>query len=90
MPQGHVSFPAFAVGVMAIAAIDTVLYLRTASSLSLAILVHLLANTCGDLAKAHDAQTPFLLFEGVVALVFIALGALASPRPIGTPVAPTG
>ena len=78
MPQAQVSFPAFAVGVMAIAAIDTVLYLRTASSLSLAILVHLLANACGDLAQANGALTAFLLFEGLVALALIALGTLTA------------
>jgi membrane protease YdiL (CAAX protease family) len=91
MPQAQVSFPAFAVGVIAIAILDTFLYLRTTGNLLLAILVHLLANACGDIAKAFDALTPFFLLEGAVALLLVAGGALKTSRaPTATSLAPTG
>jgi membrane protease YdiL (CAAX protease family) len=91
MPQAQVSFPAFAVGVIAIAIFDTFLYLRTTGNLLLAILVHLLANACGDVAKANVALTQFFVLEGVVALLIVASGALKTSRaPNATSLAPTG
>lgn len=47
MPQARLSFPIFALGVIAIAIFDTALYLRTGAKMLLAMLVHLMANTCG-------------------------------------------
>jgi membrane protease YdiL (CAAX protease family) len=91
MPQARVSLLPFAVGVIAIAILDTVLYLRATSNLLLAIVVHLLANACGDVAKANDALTPFFLLEGAVAMVLVIFGALnpSAARGAAT-VAPTG
>ena len=91
MPQAQLSFPAFAVGVIAIAVFDTFLYLRATGNLLLAILVHLLANACGDVARANDALTEFFLLEGIVALSLVVFGALKGSRvPTTVSVAPTG
>jgi CAAX protease family protein len=84
MPQTHVSFPLFAVGVVAIAIIDTALYLRTEANLLLAILVHALANLCGGLAADAQALNTFLVFEGIAATVVVIVGGLRPAEPPAT------
>jgi uncharacterized protein len=76
MPQAQLFFPTFAIGVIAIAIIDTFLYLRTVSNLLLAIVVHLLANVCGGIAKDARALDAFFVLEGLVALAIVAFGGL--------------
>lgn len=75
MPQNHISFPMFAVGVLSIAIIDTWLYLRSGANLLLAIVVHLMANYCGGILGA-PALPFFFAGEGVAALAIVTLGGL--------------
>lgn len=87
MPQTQVSFPLFTVGVLAIAVVDTALYLRTGANLLLAILVHLLANVCGNLAADAHALHYFFLFEGLAAIIVVSLGGLRSTTSVPRTVA---
>lgn len=75
MPQHQLFFPLFAVGVIAIAVIDTWLYLRSGANLLLAILVHLMSNYCGGLLGA-PALPYFFAAEGVLALAIVIFGGL--------------
>jgi uncharacterized protein len=90
MPQAHVFFPTFAVGVLAIAVIDTFLYLRTDGNLLLAILVHLLANVGGGIAASGHALNAFFVLEGLVAGAVFVNGAFTNSRTTTSAVAPTG
>lgn len=76
MPQMHVSFLLFTVGVVSIAVFDTALYLRTGANLLLAILVHLLANVCGGFALDAHVLNVFFAAEGMAAVLVILLGGL--------------
>jgi membrane protease YdiL (CAAX protease family) len=89
MPQNHIAFPMFAVGVISIAIIDTWLYLRTDANLLLAILVHLMANYCGGIVGA-SALPFFFAGEGVAALTIVALGGLRPPGSIAAHAAGSG
>jgi hypothetical protein len=80
MPQNHLSYPLFAVGVVSIAVIDTWLYLRSGANLLLAILVHLMANYCGGILGA-PALPFFFAAEGVAALAIIAFGGMRPAAP---------
>jgi uncharacterized protein len=75
MPQTQIAFPLFAVGVIAIAIIDTWLYLRSGANLLLAIIVHLMANYWGGILGA-PALPFFYAGEAVAALAIVALGGL--------------
>jgi membrane protease YdiL (CAAX protease family) len=75
LPQGQVSFPVFAVGVISIAVMDTWLYLRSGANLLLAILVHLMANYCGGILGA-PAFPFFIGAEATAALAIVAFGGL--------------
>jgi len=79
MPQAEVFFPLFALGVIAIAIFDTVLYLRTGANLLLAILVHLLANVGGGLAVDAHALNFFFAAEAIAATLVVAAGGLSRP-----------
>jgi CAAX protease family protein len=81
MPQTHVSFPLFTLGVVSIAIFNTALYLRTGANLLLAILVHLLANVCGGLALDAHALNVFFAAEGIAAALVVVVGGLRSTRP---------
>lgn len=78
MPQAHVSFPLFMIGVIAIAIFDTALYFRDEANLLLAILVHLLANVGGGLAAEVGALNVFLAAEGIAAMIVLVAGGLGS------------
>lgn len=84
MPQAHVSFPMFTIGVVAIAIFDTALYLRSDANLLLAILVHLLANVGGGLAAGAHGLNAFLAAEGIAATLVVLCGGLTptKPRPL--------
>jgi len=82
MPQTQVSFPLFTLGVVAIAIVDTALYLRTGANLLLAILVHLLANVCGGFAADAHVLNIFFAAEGIAAALVVAVGGLRSTRPL--------
>lgn len=82
MPQTQVSFPLFALGVVSIAIFNTALYLRTGANLLLAILVHLMANVCGNIAFDAQALNFFFVAEGIAAAVIVAMGGLRSLAPI--------
>ena len=71
------SFPAFAVGVVAIAVFNTWIYLRARGSLVLAVLIHFMANFCGGLLDAQ-AFPYFALVLGAAALIIVAAGGLRS------------
>jgi uncharacterized protein len=75
-PQSQLSFPLFTIGVVSIAIFTTALYLRTGANLLLAILVHLLANVCGDVAAQARALDIFFMAEGVAATLVVAAGGL--------------
>ena len=91
MPQAQVFFPTFAIGVVAIAVIDTFLYMHTQGNVVLAILVHALANLCGEIAKGAGALNAFFILEGVVAGALVASGAFVGRRSgDAASVAPTG
>jgi membrane protease YdiL (CAAX protease family) len=82
MPQTQVSLPLFTLGVVAIAIFDTALYLRTGANLLLAILVHLLANVCGGLARDAQSLNFFFATEGVAAALVVLVGGLRSTQPL--------
>jgi membrane protease YdiL (CAAX protease family) len=54
------------------------LYLRTRANLLFAILVHLLANMCGGIARDVQALSTFFVAEGLAAAVIVVLGGLRS------------
>jgi hypothetical protein len=87
MPQTQVSFPLFALGVVAIAIFNTALYVRTGGSLLVAILVHLLANVGGGFALDAKSLNIFFATEGLAAALIVLAGGLRStePRPFTTP-----
>ena len=76
MPQAQVSFPLFTVGVISIAIFCTALHLRTGANLLLAILVHLMANVCGNIAFDVQALNFFFVAEGIAAAAVVAMGGL--------------
>ncbi len=79
MSQTQFSFPAFMVGVLSMAVIDTWLYLRTRANLLLAILVHLMGNYCSGLLGAP--AYPYLAAgEAAAAIAIIAFGGLRAPK----------
>jgi uncharacterized protein len=80
--QSHLSFPVFGVGVLALAVIDTWLYLHTRANLLLAILAHFMANFCSGLLGPESAQ--FLTAgEALAAIAILAAGGLnaGAPKP---------
>ncbi len=82
MPQTQVSLPLFTLGVVAIAIFDTAPYLRTGANLLLAILVHLLANVCGGLARDAQSLNIFFTTEGIAAALVVLAGGLRSTQPL--------
>ena len=83
MPQKQLSFPLFALGVIAIAIFDTAFYLRTEANLLLAILVHGMSNLCGMAVGSH-ALPFFFAAEAVAATVVVIAGGLRpAPKAAG-------
>lgn len=80
VPQARTSFSIFTLGVVSIAIVDTALYLRHRANLLLAILIHLLANVCGGVAKDAGALTIFFIAEGVAAALAVAVGGVERRR----------
>lgn len=83
MPQHTVSWPLFVLGVVSLAVFDTALYLRTGANLLLAILVHLLANACGNLAVEAHALGAFFAAETAAAVLVVMSGGLKRPNQLG-------
>jgi membrane protease YdiL (CAAX protease family) len=80
--QSHLSFPVFGVGVLALAVIDTWLYLHTRANLLLAILAHFMANFCSGMLGPESV--PFLTAGEALAVIAIIVGGglnAAVPRP---------
>jgi hypothetical protein len=80
MPQGHVSFPLFTLGVVSISVFTAALYLRTGADLLLAIMVHWLANVCGAFAANAGALHHFFVAEAIVAVLVVSAGGLSPVR----------
>jgi len=75
LAQTAISFPAFVVGVVSIAIIQTWLSLHAGANLVLAILVHVVANYCGGIF-GPQAFSFFAGAEGLAALAIVTSGGL--------------
>ncbi len=78
-PQTRLSLPIFLLGAVALSVLFTALFVRTAGSVLLAILLHRMANSANDLVEIPFE--PYALGIGIVAVLLLAFGGLERRPP---------